>query len=430
MVAKRGDAASELASNLVRVLESQRSLGSSAYPLTLRRLAELTDAAAQPEILQIALKRKPFRDRAVCGQSGQLDSPVALAEDVDQLAASSLFLESVLKKLCTPTSPTCAVTKLKSKVPAKLKPAFEAALNRRIQENKLPESVAVVLVKNEQQLHLRSYELPRPPEEELAEKLMGTLKAQQALGQSAYPLSLGQLLELTQCDAPEMLRKRTFAQPVFSQAIVLGIKGKYPLKSPVALAEDSELLAESPLLLETALRETRKDDSQVVTIADLKKKVAPVVWPFMESSLRQKVQARSLPPTVGCLLQKKKPVFFLTSDVIGGSARSVEAVATRDGAPQPAVTAGLANFAALFDEAFRRLEANQRTGNYVSLKDLRAALPAFDRITFNAELRKLRKARLFTLSAAEGRQGITPEEQEAGVVEDGALLLYASRRLS
>src|SRR5438094_869236 len=117
MVAKRKDEASELAANLVRVLEAQRSLGSTAYPLTLRRLAELTDPAAPPERLQAALKKRSFKDRAVCGHANHPNPPVALIEDVDQLAASPLLLESVLELLCTPTSPTCAVTKLKTKVP-------------------------------------------------------------------------------------------------------------------------------------------------------------------------------------------------------------------------------------------------------------------------------------------------------------------------
>ena len=47
---------------------------------------------------------------------------------------------------------------------------------------------------------------------------------------------------------------------------------------------------------------------------------------------------------------------------------------------------------------------------------------------FNAELRKLRVAGRYTLSAAEGRHGISPEEHAAGIVEDGSLLLYVSRK--
>ena len=34
----------------------------------------------------------------------------------------------------------------------------------------------------------------------------------------------------------------------------------------------------------------------------------------------------------------------------------------------------------------------------------------------------------YSLSAAEGRHGLTPEEREAGILEDGTLLLYVSRK--
>jgi hypothetical protein len=43
-------------------------------------------------------------------------------------------------------------------------------------------------------------------------------------------------------------------------------------------------------------------------------------------------------------------------------------------------------------------------------------------------LRKLRIAGRYTLSAAEGRHGITPEEQQAGILEEGSLLLHVHRK--
>jgi hypothetical protein len=59
--------------------------------------------------------------------------------------------------------------------------------------------------------------------------------------------------------------------------------------------------------------------------------------------------------------------------------------------------------------------------------DLRAAVPA-DRAAFDAALQRLRRAGRLTLSAAEGRHGLTPEERAAGLVEDGVLLLYVARK--
>jgi hypothetical protein len=58
---------------------------------------------------------------------------------------------------------------------------------------------------------------------------------------------------------------------------------------------------------------------------------------------------------------------------------------------------------------------------------LRRALP-HDRATFDRELRELRRAGRYSLSAAEGRHGIQREEQEAGIREEGSLLLFVSRK--
>jgi hypothetical protein len=85
-------------------------------------------------------------------------------------------------------------------------------------------------------------------------------------------------------------------------------------------------------------------------------------------------------------------------------------------------TAGPLDFTAAFD----RLDREAGAHNFVSLVELRRALP-WDRPTFDAELRKLRLAGRYTLSAAEGRHGISAQEKAAGMVEDGALLLYVSR---
>src|SRR5262245_2956890 len=161
MPAKKQDAAAQLAERLVQVLDAQRRLGPDSYPLTLRRLAELTDPAAPADQVVKALKKKPFADRAIAAHAKNLDAPVALAEDADRLAASPLLLEFVLDSACTPARPTCELAKLKTKVPIKLRPSFEAALQRHIAENTLPPTAAVLTLqsgkKSQTHLHLKRY---------------------------------------------------------------------------------------------------------------------------------------------------------------------------------------------------------------------------------------------------------------------------------
>src|SRR5262249_57382141 len=95
---------------------------------------------------------------------------------------------------------------------------------------------------------------------------------------------------------------------------------------------------------------------------------------------------------------------------------------TPPAAPAPPPT----DFRGAFDEAFAHLDRQGGGHNFVSLVALRAALPvARDR--FDQELRRLRQEGRYRLSAAEGREGITPQEREAGITEEGSLLLFVSR---
>jgi hypothetical protein len=85
-------------------------------------------------------------------------------------------------------------------------------------------------------------------------------------------------------------------------------------------------------------------------------------------------------------------------------------------------------FARRFEDAFNHLDRERGGHNFLSLVQLRQALADVPRAAFDAELRALLLAGRFSLSAAEGRHGLTVEERTAGIVEDGILLLYASRR--
>ncbi|HEV3256438.1 MAG TPA: hypothetical protein VG013_06105 [Gemmataceae bacterium] len=80
-----------------------------------------------------------------------------------------------------------------------------------------------------------------------------------------------------------------------------------------------------------------------------------------------------------------------------------------------------------FDRAFDWLDGRAGGHNCVGLANLRQDLPA-DRTDFDALVRRLRRASRYRLAAAEGRHGITAEEKAAGILEDGRLLLYVSRK--
>jgi nucleotide-binding universal stress UspA family protein len=432
-MAVKKDAAADLAGHLVQVLEAQRRLGSDSYPPTLRRLTELTDPATSDELVRQAVKKKPFKERAVLVLTDDPNPPVILADDVEPVANGPFLLEFALNRVCSPDSPTCDAARLKKlKWATKLKAPFAAAVARRLADGDVPPGVAVVTVKKKKLFHLVRYPLPRPPEIVLAEGLLRVLRERRAAGD--YPVTFSRLVELAQPGADAALVKKALAQPVVKDNLLSAFKDV--TASPVALAEDRDLLVDSASVLEAVLLQKRSAQTQIWKPADLKTAVVKALQgPFVEA-VNRRAETGTLPPTVGCLRQKGAPLLFLKSDVSEVRPAPPSALEPERTAPppepmpppnRPAHPPPVApDFARLFDDAFERLD-RLRGHNFVSLVDLRRELPV-DRATFDAGLQTLRQAGRYTLGAAEGRHGISPEERQAGIEEDGSLLLHVSRK--
>jgi len=87
------------------------------------------------------------------------------------------------------------------------------------------------------------------------------------------------------------------------------------------------------------------------------------------------------------------------------------------------------NFAADFASTFSRLDKEQGEMNYITMFDLRAALPSYSRQDFDSGLNSLRDQMLFSCDSADGRHCRLPAEQlEAGILESGSYLVYVARR--
>jgi hypothetical protein len=407
-MAKKRDDATELAEKLVAVLDRQRSLDGEAYPLAIQRLVELTDPRAPWALVERAITRRAFTDRACLAQKKNPTSPVALCEDLDRLAAASQVLELALEATCTPARPAQPLNRVVAKVDARLREPFEQVVTRQIREGTLPSAVGCQLVRNKPQLFLQRMPLPRDPVLVLAEKLVRTLEGQRELGGEAYPPSLRKLVELTDPAAVPVLLKKALGKEPFKSRAMLALK-THP-ETPVSLAEDSDRLAASPQLVAVLLEVLRKETDHAFLIAKLKTKLPPVLRAAFVEAVNQQAEAGRLARGVGWLWTGKKRQLFLLQDIQGGQT------------PAP-----LPDFATLFERAFDRLDRAGGSHNFVSLVPLRHAV-GLPRPAFDQGLQQLRRAGRYTLSAAEGRHGLTAEEQEAGVNEDGMLLLYVSRR--
>src|SRR5262249_44740497 len=147
-----------------------------------------------------------------------------------------------------------------------------------------------------------------------------------------------------------------------------------------ALKGDEHVLASSPLLLEFVLSAARTESNQAIPVADLKKKLTKEMQGPFESAVRDGLAGFALPAGVGALRIKKKEHLFLLRDVNSagatpreeGQAALAPAALAEPLAPEapPPV-----DFPTAFDEAFTRLDQQRGAPNFVSLVDLRRALP-------------------------------------------------------
>jgi hypothetical protein len=413
-----------LAETLLAALRAERDRGPTRYPLTLQRLVALADPQPPADLCVKALKHKAFTAHVVLAQKNRADSPIVLVEDVDRLAEWPPLVEWLLEQLCTPQAPAIALDKLGKKVEPPLRAAFAAALTRLVQNGDLAASVGVVAIKKKPHLFLKRMPPPAPPKApdvELAEKLLHALESRRDEA-NGFPWTLSVLLANVASGVDSKLVKKALGSKLLKPRLITVAKSG---DSPVALIEDTDRLLTSAALVEFALNATRTQDNQAVALKDLPKKVSKALQGPFKQALGNQLARRILPASVGVLAIKKQLHFFFWRDVDGRPLT----------APQPAVenpplqppSSPPSDFAAVFEQAFDRLDRQHGSLNLVSLVDLRQVLNV-DRETFDRELRELRRAGRFSLSAAEGRHGLSPEEQAAAIIEGETVLLFAARK--
>jgi hypothetical protein len=425
-MAKKPDLAAELSAKLARALEGLRAAGGGSYPTTLARLRDLSDPGATEKVALSAAGKAPFSEQAVVARKKDPAAPVALREDLGRFVASPQVLEFALGRLYAAGKPPppWPVKKLSAQLDKSLKDAFEEAVGRQIAAKELPQSVATIeAARKGVLLYLRARPLPPPPEVDLAERLVRVLEAQRQLGSDSYPVLLCRLIELTGAAPTRPLLNKAQAAAPFKSRVAL-LRKKKPDEPLAALAEDFEQVQGSARLVPALLSLVRTADAAAVPIAGLIALLPkPGQKPF-KASLTRAMDEGALPAGIGWITantgRASAPLLFRLEDVRGGRPPAPAAVPA-ESPREPG------DFAAAFDQAFARLDRQGGGYNFISLVDLRRALP-LDRTAFDAQLRKLREAGRYTLRVAEGRDGISDEQRNAAIMEDGTLLLFVSRR--
>jgi hypothetical protein len=265
--------------------------------------------------------------------------------------------------------------------------------------------------------------------------MVRVLASQRQLGGVSYPLTVRQLVELTDPAAPASLVQKVVKKRSFQNVVVI-VRPKEWQTTPLALLDDLPLLASDRRTLEFLLRCARTPANHALSVADLKSKATGKLQKAFQDAVTRQMAEGALPPTVGWICRKNTKLLFLLQDLNGGGlsttddTTATEPRSAGNGQAPPTETVldqPPAEFAPAFSAAFERLDRQHGSHNFVSLVDLRQVLP-FPREAFDAELRKLRQAGQYTLKAAEGRHGISPREQADGILEDGVLLLYVARK--
>ncbi len=164
-----------LARRMLAVLESQRHLGSPAYPPTVRRLAELCELRASDKLVPKAASHEIMAERTIVvakkGKGPNLDAPVALTEDIEKGLSNIMpallrfALSPVTSKSKGETIETVAFStaELKKRFIVNLQGALDQALDRGVADRNLPPDVAWVMVKGKPLLFLVENLRPEAP---------------------------------------------------------------------------------------------------------------------------------------------------------------------------------------------------------------------------------------------------------------------------
>jgi hypothetical protein len=266
-------------------------------------------------------------------------------------------------------------------------------------------------------------------------KLVTTLRGMR--GTASYPPTASELLRAAEIEAdPAAISKRGAKKHWVTSAVEPArsrpkASDYYP-GALVFLLEhlDEDIACDAMVVL--TLRLARRDDAQIHDVASLKdalpaaKVHGRTLQAIFAGALAKRLDAavRPLPPEVGTLPAKGRPLMFLVADVLPAAERLRDKLA-------PSAPALRTN--APFDVEFRQAfdEIDQATGrrNYVLLHDLRQRLAMIPRPDFDAGLNELRRSQKYSLDSADGRHGrLTPEQVDAGIREAGSVLVYVARR--
>lgn len=265
----------------------------------------------------------------------------------------------------------------------------------------------------------------------LADRMLEILSEQPPTHSGSYPMTLGQLARLADPTAKTAFVIKVAGSKRFS-ALALVARGK-DLLAPLTLKSELPQLAESDQTLRYLLDLRAKNKTRAHTVASLKNQLtsrcAGELRKRFQASVTRQVGQGKLPPDVGCVVAGGgRPHLFRLQDLEPSAWRAaIEKSQSNLQSTSTNLPPETADFSAEFESVFEQLDRAQGSFNFVALEELRTSLPRYSREEFDGQLRELRLARRYRLSAAENRSDVSVGQRDAGIREAGSLLLYAQR---
>ncbi|MFN9720249.1 MAG: hypothetical protein ACK58L_16235 [Planctomycetota bacterium] len=354
-----------LSEQLVKTLETARSAAAGHYPMSLARLHEMANPSAETGVFQKAIALEPFASRAKIALPGASDSPVALTDDIERLAAFPALLDAVVGLVITAETQAVAIDRLATlkAVHVHVRPHFEEALKKAVSEGRLPPGFGAVRLAGKWHVFrtrdvllaegssTATTEETKPKRRAASSaKAQDTSKPPEPVSESSEPPTPGLLTEVT--------------APVDSKT-----------ESPAAV--ESSPAASGP--------EPSTSSADPMSVAE---------------------------PTV----------------VSSTAAESTNHVAVSEEASSTTNGVHVHDFEKELHAAFDHLSASSRLPGCVSLADLRPALQKFPRDVFDNEIIRLRKSGEYSLSIVEGRYPLSDTERDACLIIDNTPHLLIRRR--
>ncbi len=397
----------ELAQRCVERLEACRAAGESSYPVPLDQL--LAEAAGPITTYSDAqraraVKHASFRQRCFVAHPKHPDAPVVLVEDLAEMAASPKLFQFACRHV--PGGPPWLAADLKKAVAKPLQAAFDQALRSRA--TAMAESSVAIAAR-----------VAFSADERLELQILSVLGRPMA---APFPTlrQLAELAGLSPLKLASRLKKLASSARFLAHAAPLLDKH---LDSPIAVRAEADGMARRAVSIELLVRTARTDKKRLIARKELLKKASASVRPAVQAFLEEQLAAGGSLGAVAAIRDGREWKFFLLDDLEPTAVRwRLTSTPTNGESP-----ADLATFAAQLAMAFDRLDGESGGHNQVSLRQLRTALPAWERAAFDSRLSSLRQSGEYTLSGMQHRGGVSPEDQEAGIREGGVLRIFLSR---